>query len=251
MVEAPSRDRLSAGVWWAAHGTHRRHGAAPRLPNGALDAIAGVAMGPTGGACLTAASRVAPVVVSALAVAPRWAESRQLPWAHGRRACWSAPIMSADGQVLGPCAIDARVPRRPSPQALDVLEQMAAVAAVSITPQRAAARVRHDAQERRRIIAAIPQTIVVLGPDGRHLDANQAMLADTGLTLDEVRAADVRARVWHPDEVARRHDDRQQALARGIPLANEPRARRHDGQYRWWLNQDNPLREDQGRLLRW
>ena len=114
------------------------------------------------------------------------------------------------------------------------------LAAVSITHQRAAERVRHDAQELRRIIDAIPQTIVVLGPDGRNLYANQAMLAYTGLTLEEVMAADFRARVYHPDDVERLHDERQEALARGIPFANEQRARRHDGQYRWRVNPVQP-----------
>ena len=77
------------------------------------------------------------------------------------------------------------------------------------------------------------------------------MLEYTGLTLDEVMAADFRARVYHPDDVERLHDERQEALARGIPFANEQRARRHDGQYRWRLIQYNPLRDEQGQILRW
>src|SRR2546427_9424369 len=117
--------------------------------------------------------------------------------------------------------------------------------------KRVAERLRQDEKELRRIIDAIPQTIVVLGPDGRNLYANQAVLDYTGLTMDEVMAADFRAGVFHPDDVEKLHDDRQQALARGIPFANEQRARRHDRQYRWFLNQYNPLWDDQGRILRW
>ena len=117
--------------------------------------------------------------------------------------------------------------------------------------RRAEEKLRQDEQELRCITDAIPQTIVVLGPDGRNLYANQAMLDYTGLTLDEVMAADFRARVYHPDDVERLHDERQEALARGIPFANEQRARRHDGQYRWRLIQYNPLRDEQGQILRW
>jgi PAS domain S-box-containing protein len=251
VVEEQSSDMLSSFLLLDVNGTHLRHGAAPRLPKSYLEAIDGVAIGPTGGSCITAAYRAAPVVVSDIAVDPLWAAYRHLPLAHGLRACWSAPIMSAEGQVLGTFAMYYREPRRPSPQDLYVLEQIASVAAVSITHQRAAERVRQDEQELRRIIDAIPQTIVVLGPDGRNLYANQAMFAYTGLTPDEVMAADFRERVFHPDDVARLHDERQEALARGLPFANEQRARRHDGQYRWFLIQYNPLRDDQGRLLRW
>jgi len=117
--------------------------------------------------------------------------------------------------------------------------------------KRAEERLRQDEKELRQIIDAIPQTVVVLGPDGRTLYANQAMLDYTGLTLEEVMAADFRARVYHPDDVERLHDERQEALARGLPFANEQRARRHDGQYRWCLIQYNPLRDEQGQILRW
>jgi PAS domain S-box-containing protein len=251
VVEAQARDILASCLVLDAHGTHLRHAAAPRLPQSYIDAIDGVAMGPTGGSCITAAYRAAPVVVADIAVDPLWAAYRHLPLAHGLRACWSTPILSSEGQVLGTFALYSREPRRPHPQDLEVLEQIAAVAAVAIQYQRAHERIRHDEQELRRIIDAIPQTIVVLGPDGRTLYANQATLNYTGLTLDEVMAADFRTRVFHPDDVARLHDERQQALARGLPFENEQRARRHDGQYRWFLIQYNPLRDEQGRLVRW
>src|SRR5918999_1136669 len=147
VVEEQSSDMLSSFLLLDANGTHLRHGAEPRLPKSYLDAIDGVAIGPTGGSCITAAYRVAPVVVSDIAVDPLWAEYRHLPLAHGLRACWSAPIMSSEGQMLGTFAIYYREPRRPSPHELYILEQMASLAAVSITHQRAAERVRHDAQE--------------------------------------------------------------------------------------------------------
>ena len=251
VVEEQSSDMLASCLLLDANGTHLRHGAAPRLPQSYIDAIDGVAIGPTGGSCITAAYRAAPVVVADIAVDPLWADYRHLPLAHGLRACWSVPILSAAGQVLGTFALYYREPRRPRPQDLEVLAQIAAVAAVAIQHQRAQERLRHDEQELRQIVDAIPQTIVVLGPDGHTLYANQAMLAYTGLTLDEVMAADFRTRVFHPDDVARLRDDRQQALARGLPFALEQRARRHDGQYRWFLTWFNPLRDDQGRLVRW
>jgi formate hydrogenlyase transcriptional activator len=112
-------------------------------------------------------------------------------------------------------------------------------------------KLRQDEQELRRIIDAIPQTITVLAPDGSTLYVNQAVLDYTGLTRDEVMAADFRARVFHPDDVERVRDERQQALTRGLPFANEQRARRKDGQYRWFLIQYNPLRDEQGQILRW
>jgi PAS domain S-box-containing protein len=83
VVEEQSSDMLSSCLLLDAHGTHLRHGAAPRLPKSYIEAIDGVAIGPTGGSCITAAYRVAPVVVSDIAVDPLWAEYRHLPLAHG------------------------------------------------------------------------------------------------------------------------------------------------------------------------
>jgi formate hydrogenlyase transcriptional activator len=51
--------------------------------------------------------------------------------------------------------------------------------------------------------------------------------------------------------VERLRDERTLALSRGIPFENEQRARRKDGQYRWMLVQYNPLRDQQGNILRW
>src|SRR2546426_2281336 len=98
-------------------------------------------------------------------------------------------------------------------------------------------------QEARGIVDAIPQTIVVLSPDGAALYANRSVLAYTGLTIDEMMAADFRTRVFHPEDVARLLDQRRDGLARGVPFELEQRARRHDGQYRWFLVQYNPDRK--------
>jgi len=117
--------------------------------------------------------------------------------------------------------------------------------------KRAEDKLRRDEQELRRITDAIPQTIIVLGTDGNVIYANQSTLDYTGLTMEEVMATDFRARVFHPEDVERLRDERQRALSRGIPFENEQRARRKDGQYRWFLIRYNPLFDEQGHLLRW
>src|SRR5207245_455744 len=104
-------------------------------------------------------------------------------------------------------------------------------------------------QEARGIVDAIPQTIVVLSPDGAALYGNRSMLAYTGLTIDEVMAADFRARVFHPEDVARLLDERRHGLARGVPFVLEQRARRQDGRYRGFLVRCSPGRDEHGRTL--
>jgi len=102
-----------------------------------------------------------------------------------------------------------------------------------------------------QIVDVIPQTITVLDPDGTIIYANQAVLDYTGLTIDDVMKSDFRDRVFHPGDVERLSDERQQALARGEPFENEQRARGKDGTYRWFLIRYKPLRDTTGRPVRW
>jgi len=87
-------------------GQYLRHGAGPSLPVDyctAVDnlAVQGVAIGPYMGSCGTAAFTNQDVVVSDIGTDPRWADFKDLALAHGLRACWSIPIRSTKGRVLG------------------------------------------------------------------------------------------------------------------------------------------------------
>jgi len=117
--------------------------------------------------------------------------------------------------------------------------------------KRAENKLLEDERELRRITDAIPQTIVVQDPGGRPLYANQATLDYTGLAMQDVVSSDFRARIFHPEDLKRLHEERQAALARGLPFEIEQRARRNDGQYRWFLIRYNPFRDEEGRVVRW
>src|ERR1700758_2196820 len=117
--------------------------------------------------------------------------------------------------------------------------------------RRAETKLLEDEREFRRITDAIPQTIVVLDPNGDPLYANQAVLEYTGLTMQEVLSSEFRARMFHPEDVEKMREERQAAYARGLPFEIEQRTRRKDGQYRWFLIRLNPFRDEQGRLVRW
>jgi formate hydrogenlyase transcriptional activator len=106
-------------------------------------------------------------------------------------------------------------------------------------------------EELRRITDAIPQAIIVLAPDGSTVYVNAFVLEYTGLSLEDVRSDASRGRIFHADDLDGFHDERQRALSRGEPFEAELRARRKDGQYRWFLVRYNPLRGGDGSILRW
>jgi formate hydrogenlyase transcriptional activator len=110
---------------------------------------------------------------------------------------------------------------------------------------------RQDEEELRRIIDLIPQTIVVLNPDGKVMYANLGALEYTGLSPDEMAADASRDRVFHPEDVQRLREERQIALSGAAPFENEQRARGKDGKYRWFLIRYNPLLDESGKVIRW
>ena len=113
------------------------------------------------------------------------------------------------------------------------------------------AQLRQEREELRRIVDLIPQQIVVLNPDGKAIYANRVSMEYTGLSLDEVRADDFRDRVFHPEDIRRLREQRQNALAGTIPFENEQRGLGKDGKYRWFLIRYNPFLGEDGKVIRW
>src|ERR1700693_2038042 len=117
--------------------------------------------------------------------------------------------------------------------------------------KRAEAKLRKDEEELRRMTDAIPQTIIVLNPDGKAIYANRVALEYTGLSLDEVLADDFRARVFHSDDVQRLREGCHKTFSGPAPFENEQRALGKDGKYRWFLIRHNPLLDESGEVIRW
>lgn len=118
-------------------GGHLLHGAAPGLPESYNAAIDGVQIGPNVGSCGAAAYRKQQVFVSDISTDPLWTDFRDLALAHGLRACWSVPIMSVDGTMLGTFAVYYSEPREPRPHDLEMMEAAARTAALVIERKRA------------------------------------------------------------------------------------------------------------------
>jgi PAS domain S-box-containing protein len=116
-----------------------RHGAAPSLPAPYRHAIDGLSIGPVAGSCGTAAYRGEPVLVSDIATDPLWADYRELALPHGLRTCWSTPVLSSDGRVLGTVAIYAREPRARTAYEQNIMEHVTHLASIAVEREQAVA----------------------------------------------------------------------------------------------------------------
>ena len=112
-------------------------------------------------------------------------------------------------------------------------------------------KLRASERNLREITNAIPTFIHVLRPDGSVLYVNQPALDYSGLTMEDALKEDYRTRVFHPEDLERIREERQDALTRPVLFENEQRALGKDGKYRWFLARYNPLLNEQGEIDRW
>jgi len=242
VVEA-QREGMLCSIWLLDHDrVHMRAIAAPNLPESYIRTIDGFVVGRE------------PVFVTDVLTDPILEQVRDIIASHGLRACWSAPIISQPGEILGTFAFYFRSVRAPSPSDLQLIESATRIAGIAIELddlKRAEGKLRLDEEELRRITDLISQAIIVLNPDGKAIYANRACLEYSGLSLEDVRGADFRERVFHPEDVQRLREERGKALLSNVPFENEQRARGTDGKYRWFLIRYNPFLDESGRVIRW
>ena len=114
IIESESPEMIGSILLLSDDGNHVKHAVAPSLPENYVKVIDGNPIGPKHGSCGTAMFRGKPVVVTDIATDPLWEEYRNFAWAIGVAACWSTPIMSSKGKVLGSFAMYYREPRTPT-----------------------------------------------------------------------------------------------------------------------------------------
>jgi PAS domain S-box-containing protein len=126
------------------------------------------------------------------------------------------------------------------------------VGAVSDITGRKEAEQRFQQQETelRQVLDLAPQLIAVFGPNLERLYANRMSLDYFGVSLDEWRDTRPGA-VGHPDDAKRMRSQWDRAMSSGSAFEIEVRFRKNDGSYRWFLTRINPVRDRQGRVLRW
>ena len=116
-----------------------RLGAAPDLPDCYNQAVDGIKIGLNVGSCGTAAHLNKRVIVEDIATHPYWQYYTQLAAEAGLAACWSDPIVSSKGDLLGTFAIYKRLPSFPTQKEIELINFASNLASIAIES--------HSAQE--------------------------------------------------------------------------------------------------------
>jgi PAS domain S-box-containing protein len=224
-----------------------RHGAAPSLPVEYTRSIDGVAIGPNAGSCGTAAFTRTTVVVSDVSTDPRWTDYRTVAMAHGLRACWSTPILSSFGEVLGTFALYYREASEPTVAELRAVEMMRRTASIAIERARQQDAVR-TSQERLRLA----HTVAGMATWEWNIQTDSIAWADSsaslfGVPTERLRRIQHCIALIHPDDRPQLSSDLESCIRQGTELDAEFRAVWPDHSIHWIACRGRVFYDHQGR----
>jgi signal transduction histidine kinase len=142
-------------------GKRLRRGAAPSFPK-YLAEVDGFEINPAVGTCSAAAARKEQVITADITTDPHWAGYLELAARHGLRAGWATPILSSASQVLGTFSLYWSEPRSPTPQHLQIINQIARLVAFAIERKQAAEALNASEQVARGQVEALIYSLDVL-----------------------------------------------------------------------------------------
>jgi len=112
---------------------------------------------------------------------PLWASHRDITQQANLRACWSEPIRSTQGKVLGTFSIYHRTPCSPTPADIELLESEARLSALAIEKTNAEMRLKMAAS----VFTHAREGILITDPDGNIVDVNDTFTEITGYSRQE------------------------------------------------------------------
>ena len=168
------------------------------LPDFYNAALIGLAIGPGVGSCGTAADSGERVIVEDIATHPFWKDYRALAAQAGLASCWSQPVRSASGKVLGTFATYYRSRRAPDDADLELIRQSAALACIAIEKDTEARKLR-DSEERYRTLVEWSPDPVLVHRQGTILYANPSAVRTFGASDTQGLVGKSTRDLVHPD----------------------------------------------------
>lgn len=214
-------------------GPYLRCAAASGLPSSFVKALDGIRVGPVAGSCGAAAYTGEAVYTADVAIDPVWVDHRAFVLEHGLRACWSTPIRSSSGEVLGTCALYYPEPRAPSREDTSLIWMATHLAGIAIQRAEEDDVLRRSEQHFRALIENALDLVSVLDTEGTILYASQSSEEVTGYKPEEL-AGNAGILFVHPDDRPRVEAALTSAAAApGTRVRADYRLLRQDGSFRF------------------
>ena len=247
-IESVSDELLASILLVAPDGRHLTNCIAPSLPPEYVAQLGSVPIGPNMGSCGTAAFTGELTVVRDIATDDRWRGFRDLALKHNLRACWSSPIVSGDGSVLGTFAIYYNAPKEPGEYDLTLVQRATHLAGIAMERDRAEKR-RRTTEGRYRTLSELTSDFAYafsFQEDGSaKVDwITEAFTRITGYDLQEWENRGAWRGIVHPDDVVT-FEQRLPRLMRGEEVSSEFRIITKSGDVRWLSVFSRPIWDDE------
>ncbi|HET8666483.1 MAG TPA: PAS domain S-box protein, partial [Terriglobales bacterium] len=168
---------------------------------------------------------------------------------EGLKSAFGFPIL-LNNEVLGVFAFFSREAQEPDQELLELMNGIGNQIGQFVERKRWEAALRTSERRFRSVVEAMPQIVWTATPDGALDFYNQRWYDYTGLSYEQSKGWGWQP-VLHPDDLQRTLDVWSDAVRSGNAYQVEYRFRRHDGVYRWHLGRAVPLRDSEGRILKW
>ncbi len=146
------------------------YAAAPSLPDEYNQAMDGIAIDSSVCSCTVAAETKEIAIVEDIANDSSWLENRDLALKFGLRACWSLPILTKSGELLGMFVIYYNEPRTPSDADKQLISKAIHLAAIAIERDRTSSTLKQTQTQLQQLADNIPGIIYqfLLTPEGTY-----------------------------------------------------------------------------------
>ena len=242
-----------------SEGTELRH--VVGMPDAYARHVEGFKIGLDSLACGLAVATKRPVITADVELEPRWAPWLWLARDFRFRACWSFPVETAAGKVVGTFAMYFREPREPPPDNLQLVATLTDTASIIIS--------RHqEAEERKRAVDArrdneahlvailnqLPGAVYLMDRDGKFLLrggqlnalwGGESMPSRSADSTRQFRAYDSNDRQLPLSEYPGPRALRGETVTPGVDFVHTAA----DGRERWVRVSSAPFRDAQGAIV--
>lgn len=172
---------------------------APNLPQVYLDAIDGMQIGPNFGSCGSAAYIKQAVIVENIETDKNWQNFKHLALEHNLKACWSIPVISSQGEVLGTFTIYYQQPKSPSINDMQTLERICQIISIALEKENDEKRLNLSEQRFRNVFYQSATGIAITDTKGNFIEVNKAFSNMLGYSEQEILQNNF-PNLTHPDD---------------------------------------------------
>lgn len=224
-------------------------GSAPSLPEFFMQEMNGIEIGMGVASCGTAAFTGQRVIVEDIQTHPYWTVYKTLAQKAVLASCWSEPIHSANGKVLGTFAIYHHDVHKPAAVDLQLMAKTANIAAIALDRNRADQAIRGNEKLLSDILENVRAYIYMKDMQGRYLYANRLLRELFNAPMEEIVGYDD-SKFYDAATAAKMRQSDQQVLQQGMALHDDEESNPNPltGQTSVYLTTKIPLRHEDGRI---